>query len=255
MFGDGPLVNLKLVPWVYQKLARLSELLYPPLCLLCGARSGRQLDLCLPCQQDLPWNTSACSRCALPLPTTAAGQICGACQRQPPPFDHATAAFVYEFPLDRLIVGLKFQRRLHHARMLGELLAQAIQMRAPTLPEALVPVPLHPQRLQGRGYNQALEIARPLGRALGIPVVNDLCRRTRATAEQSQLSAAERRRNLRGAFSVHGPCPSHVAIVDDVHTTGSTLAEIALMLRQAGAQHVEAWSCARASHQAMPNTK
>lgn len=248
MFGDAPLVNSKPRSWVYQQLGRLSELLYPPLCLLCGARSGRPLDLCLPCQHDLPWNTNACSRCALPLPIPAVGQICGACQRQPPPFDLAVAAFVYEFPLDRLIVGLKFQRRLHHAQILGELLAQTIELRTSPLPEVLVPVPLHPQRLHGRGYNQALEITRPLGRALGIPVVGDLCWRTRATAEQSQLSAAERRRNLRGAFSVRGACPRHVAIVDDVHTTGSTLAEIACVLRQAGAQRIEAWSCTRTSH-------
>ncbi len=247
MFGETPLVNSKPTSWVYQQLGRLGDLLYPPLCLLCGARSGQALALCLPCQQDLPWNISACRRCALPLPTSAADQICGACQRQPPPFDGAVAAFVYEFPVDRLIVGLKFQRRLHHARMLGDLLAQRLKPRTSPLPAVLVPVPLHPQRLQGRGYNQALEIARPLGRTLGIPVAGHLCRRTRATSEQSRLSAVERRRNLRGAFSVQGPCPRHVAIVDDVHTTGSTLTEISLVLRQAGAQYIEAWSCARAA--------
>ena len=116
-------------------------------------------------------------------------------------------------------------------------------------PEALLPIPLHATRLGRRGYDQALELARPLARALRIPVLTRTMLRTRATAPQSELDAhvRQRNRNLRRAFSIQAGTglPDHVALVDDVMTTGATLREAAKALRRAGVARVDAWVCAR----------
>ena len=229
---------------------RLGALLWPPRCLLCGA-AGAGRDLCADCAAALPWNRSACDRCALPLPESATapdqveGRLCGRCLRTPPPVEATRAAFLYAFPLDRLLPRLKFHHGLAAGRLLSRLAAEALA-RAPR-PDVLVPVPLHRARLRQRGYDQALELARPLARALDLPLRDDLLRRRRATAPQSRLDAAARRRNLRGAFEVaaRAPLPAHVALFDDVMTTGATLHAAANALRKAGVRRVDAWVCAR----------
>jgi ComF family protein len=149
--------------------------------------------------------------------------------------------------MDYLLQRLKFHRRLEVAPLLGALLAEGLPARGTALPEVLLPVPLHPQRLRERGYNQSLELARVLSRRLAIPVQTGLCVRTRATAPQTALDGVERRRNLRGAFVMQGEAiPSQVAIIDDVVTTGATVHELARTLRRAGVARVEVWACARA---------
>ncbi|WP_338055823.1 ComF family protein [Sulfurivermis fontis] len=157
------------------------------------------------------------------------------------------APLLYRPPLDWLIQGFKFNQRLPPGRLLGQLLAQHLAGQIITPPELIVPVPLHPARLRERGYNQALELARPLARRFGIPLAHGLVRRVRATATQSLLPAGERRRNVRGAFALRRPLAArHVAIVDDVIATGSTVAELARVLRRAGAERIEVWAVARA---------
>lgn len=235
---------------------RLDELfrhVWPTSCLVCGeaaATAGRAplTGLCRPCADALPWNRWACQRCALPLPASEAGATCGACLRRPPPLHACRAAFVYGFPLDRLLPRAKFHDDLAAARHLGGWMAAAL---APCLangapPDAVIPVPLHRGRLRRRGYDQARELARPLAARLGLPL-DDLLRRVQATGPQSRLDAAGRRRNLRGAFAVRtgADLPAHVALVDDVMTTGATLHAAALALRRAGVARVEAWVCAR----------
>jgi len=222
-------------------LQYIQEWFLPSACLLCGA-SGAVL--CAGCRNDLPRLGPACRRCAAPL---HAGEVCGPCQRRPPPFDAAFAAFRYRPPLDHLLRQAKFHQRLECADLLGELLAEQLAGRPEPLPEAILPVPLHPRRLWRRGYNQALELARPVARRLDLPLSPHLCRRIRATPAQSGLPAAARRRNLRGAFTVgHHPLPSHLAILDDILTTGSTVGELAQTLRRAGVRRVEVWAVARA---------
>lgn len=207
------------------------------------------LDLCASCAAALPWNRRACALCAIPLPAAAADAacepVCGACLRRPPPLDSARAAFVYRFPLDRLLPRLKFHQSLPAARLLAVLCAGALAD-APR-PQAVVPVPLHRARLRERGYDQALELARPLARRHGIALRDDLLRRRRATSRQSRLDAAARRRNLRGAFEVvpGAAPPAHVALFDDVMTTGATLHAAATALRRAGVARIDAWVCAR----------
>ncbi len=221
---------------------RATRLLFPARCLICRERGRNGIDLCARCLETLPWNLIACARCGLPMPS--AGE-CGACLQHPPVLAHTQAVFVYGFPLDRLVPRFKFHRDLAAGRLMSELMARALAS-APR-PDALVPIPLHVRRLRQRGYDQALELARPLADALALPLRTDLLRRSRPTAPQSELDAAGRQRNVAKAFAVPPgmTLPAHVCLVDDVMTTGATLQAAARALRTAGATRVDAWVCAR----------
>jgi ComF family protein len=225
---------------------RLQWALLPPQCLLCSQNSDSTRDLCTGCAADLIRNEVCCPRCALPLAMSAPS--CGECLERAPPFAAAFAPYIYATPLDQLMMRFKFGRSLAAGRVLSELWIDALRTTLPARPEALLPVPLHPLRLRERGYNQALELARPLARETGIALRNDLLMRRRATSTQSNLDAAERRRNLRGAFAIvdNVALPAHVAIVDDVMTTGVTLRECAKTLLRAGVARVDVWALARA---------
>lgn len=218
----------------------------PHRCLLCGARGDGGRDLCAGCAADFASNRPSCARCAAPL--AQAASTCGACLRSPPPFAAAWAAFRYAHPLDLLEARFKFHADLAAGRVLAGCLVECARIESPARPDAIVPIPLHRARLRTRGYNQALELARPLARALSIPLRLDLLARTRATDAQSALDAKARRRNLRGAFTVAADAalPAHVAVFDDVMTTGATLREAALTLRRTGVARVDAWALARA---------
>jgi ComF family protein len=226
-------------PW-----QRLGAALWPARCLACG-EAGSGHDLCPSCCATLPWNHAACMRCALPLPGSDGRATCGRCLRRPPPLDLVRSACLYAAPLDRWLPRLKFHQDLAAGRLLAQLLAEACTD-APR-PQAVVPVPLHRARLRQRGYDQALELAKPLARALGLALHPRLLQRARATTPQSELSAAARRRNLRDAFVVAADAtlPAHVVLVDDVMTTGATLHAAARALRRAGVARVDAWVCAR----------
>ena len=225
-------------------LHRLQRFVLPWRCLLCGAAGVAGMDLCADCAAELPRNRSCCARCALPLALPAA--VCGECQRRMPPWDAAWAPFRYGWPLDRLESRYKFGADLAAGRVLAALWQH--EPRPLGLPQLLLTVPLHAARLPQRGYNQALELARPLARGWRVPLRHDLLQRARATAAQTDLDARERRRNVRGAFDLRTgqTLPAHVAIIDDVMTTGATLAECARVLKRAGVARVDVWALARA---------
>jgi ComF family protein len=222
----------------------LQRFVLPHHCLLCGAAGSDGLDLCRDCTRELPRNRTCCARCALPLPEPAA--LCGQCQRRVPPWDRAWVPFRYAWPLDRLESRFKFSANLACGRVLSSL--WLCESAPAALPELIVPVPLHVARLRERGYNQALELARPLAKRLGLPLRIDGLIRQRATAAQTELGALARRRNVRGSFAVREGIawPPHVALLDDVMTTGATLAECARLLKRAGVQQVDVWALARA---------
>ena len=183
----------------------------------------------------------------MPLPS-AASTVCAACLESSPPQDCTWAAFRYEPPVMQQVVALKFRADFQPARTLGALMAERLAARPAPLPDLLIPVPLHPSRLQRRGYNQALEVARELAARLSLPWRADLARRVRVTREQTDLTAAERRSNVRGVFAADRRVRGrHVALLDDVITTGATIAELAHVMRKAGAARVEAWAVARAT--------
>jgi ComF family protein len=209
------------------------------------------MELCRACREELPRLLHSCQRCGLPLPDGARNVPCAACLRNPPALDGCFALFGYQPPIDQWIHSLKFGRDLAAARLLGELLLA--ELAAGGLPiagaPALLPVPLHSRRLRQRGYNQSLEIARPLIRS-GLRLCACRCQRSRHTAAQSSLPARHRHRNIRGAFSIRGRLENpHILLIDDVMTTGATLNELARTLKAGGATRVDACVIARAYKQ------
>lgn len=198
--------------------------------------------MCASCRADLPWLPGpGCPHCASPTPN---GAICGQCLREPPAFDRSQALFHYAFPVDRLIQALKYREQLTLAPLAGRLLAERHQG---PLPDLWLPMPLHPNRLSQRGFNQAAEIARELARKTAVPLKPGWARRVRDTPPQAGLERTARRKNLRGAFACNsGLAGLHVGIVDDVMTTGSTLDELARTLKRAGAREVSCVVVARA---------
>lgn len=218
----------------------------PRCCVLCGA--GGEGELCAGCERELPLNESCCARCAVPLPEAKGELLCGPCAQRPPPYDRALSLLRYAYPADKLIQKLKFNAQLHLARLLGERLAGYVARHITQAPQVILPVPLHRMRLRERGFNQALELARPVARRLNIPLDYRSGARVRATAAQSLLPAAERRLNIKGAFQITRPLAArHAAIVDDVMTTGHTVEEFAATLRKAGVEKIEVWVLARAA--------
>ena len=204
----------------------LAATLFPPRCCLCGfPGASLDLDLCSICHADLPWHDTG---------------------------REDVVALRYEYPVDELIRQLKYQGVIAYARVLGVLLAEAARARERPLPRLLVPVPLHGARWRERGFNQAAAIARYAGQILGIPVARHAVRRVRDTPSQTALDVVARRQNVRGAFSMAPGrqrqrllAANHVAIVDDVITTGSTVNEVRAVLSGAGVR-TEVWAVARA---------
>ena len=223
----------------------IQDWLFPPTCLLCGDAGTAGRDLCLACFESLPFNFPACPRCALPLPLET-DIPCGNCQKHPPAYDRSLALFRYEEPVRHLIHALKFQARYACARLMGGLLADKL-VGLEEQPSIIIPVPLHPSRYHERGYNQSLEIARTLSNRLDIPVDYQSCIRLNATQPQTELTAVQRRRNIKNAFTIAKPLKAtRVAILDDVVTTGATVNELAKVLRKAGIERIDVWACARA---------
>jgi len=230
----------------YQWLKISQSFLFPPVCVLCGGRGHEALDLCAACLQSLPTLGSTCVRCAEPLTGIVLEALCGRCQAKPLAFERCQALFHYAYPLDTLLQRLKFSGRLEMALILGHLMADRLSESLDEIPDCLIPVPLHTQRLRERGFNQALELARPISRRLRIPLDFQSCVRLHATPPQAGLSRKERRKNLKNAFTMQRKVPGHVAVIDDVMTTGSTAHELARVLLKNGAKRVDVWVCARA---------
>ncbi|MDH3411099.1 MAG: ComF family protein [Gammaproteobacteria bacterium] len=222
------------------------EWLLPRHCLLCLG-PAQSINLCKGCRAALPRLENPCEGCATPL---VIGQRCARCLKRPPPFYQVRIPYLYADPLAGLIQALKYRHRLAAAAVLGSLLAEYLETHGFAAPQCIVPVPLHPERQRQRGFNQSLEIARALSARLAVPIAAEFARRNRATAAQASLqSARERRQNVRGAFSVNeknSGSVRHVAIIDDVVTTGATVIALAGTLRSAGVKHIELWSIARA---------
>ncbi len=212
-------------------------------CTVCGGQAQGHLDMCSGCEADLPTHGCACVRCAEPL---ARAGVCGQCLQSPPAFDHAWSAFTYAAPVDTLLRGLKFHKRLYVARLLGQMMASKLSQ-TQYLPALIIPVPLHSTRLQQRGFNQAQLLACEISKRLNLPMTLTLCQRSVATDAQMGMDKATRKRNLKGAFSLNRPVTAkRVVLVDDVMTTGSTLNALASVLKGAGVEEVGVWVCARA---------
>ncbi|PSJ44423.1 amidophosphoribosyltransferase [Zobellella endophytica] len=209
-------------------------------CLLCRHDCEQQTLICRQCRDELPQLARPCTRCGFPLAVEDAH--CGQCQRRPPPWQRMQVLADFAPPYSDLIHQLKYHRKPLHGRLLGQLLAAAV---SPPLPEVILPVPLHWWRKLRRGYNQAEEIARGVQQVLGITVDPGALQRVRMTASQTRLSRRQRRLNLHRAFVARPRDYRHVALLDDVITTGTTMAELTHLLHRQGVESVEVWAPCR----------
>lgn len=230
---------------------KINSGLLPGLCVLCGTNT-EETALCEPCRRELPWLQNPCPHCGLTGggSVSATPLICGQCLQNPPPYQSTLALFDYLSPIDHCILSLKFHQKLEFAKILGELLAERVARHylGKALPQLLIPVPLHKRRLRERGFNQALEIARPMAKQLRIPLEEYHCTRVVPTPPQSHESAEQRRKNLHQAFRVRQKLSvDHVAIIDDVVTTGSTVSELAVELQKNGVKRVDVCCIVRTS--------
>lgn len=220
----------------HRPLPRFS--LIPHRCPVCSIRTVDDTrDICEACLVLLPWNTHACQQCALPLHPNTPATLCGACSKKAPPLDHAVVPFHYASPISDLIQDYKFgaQHRLIavFSTQMAKSISQQIERRPLPRPDLLIPVPLHPNKHRERGFNQAALLAEALATELGIPCASDVLIKTRKTAAQSDLKKSARQKNIRGAFQLASQLEAkHIAIVDDVITTGATSSEAARTLKR-----------------------
>ena len=218
-------------------------------CLLCDAPQASIHAVCRPCLNDLPWQPkTSCPQCGL----SSSGQLCGSCISAPPDFDITHSVFLYEFPIDKMMQRYKYGSSLNIGDTFGRFLAEKIKLDVlnNNNVDLIIPMPMHPQRLKERGFNQALEIAKVLSRLLTKKSREKLdfksVARQTLTPPQASLPLKQRVKNIKGAFKVNAELKGkRIAIVDDVMTTGASLNELAKTLKKAGAAHVECWVIAR----------
>lgn len=243
-------------------LAASIDLLLPPACLLCGQSlpsDHSQRSFCRDCRASMsPIGPAHCSRCAQPFSSfldAATGcadfrdsiavsrltHLCGNCLKRPPAFSMVHAVGIYQGGIKDAVHRLKYRNQLTLAKPLGQLLGKVVEAAGDGfVPDCIVPVPLHPGRLRRRGYNQALEVTRPIAQQLCIPIDTTLLQRIRKTPQQQGLSAIERRSNLRNAFALTmAPAVQRILLVDDVMTTGETVRECCRTLLAGGVREVQ----------------
>ena len=236
-FSPKPQRHIK--AWLQTLLANA----YTQDCLLCAAESNSGI-LCSACAADLPRQVhNACPRCAS---ATLNGEICGRCLSKPPHFDTTAAIFAYQFPVDKLIQAFKYAQRLALSHYFGEQLAALATSRLMDQINLVMPLPLAKERLRERGFNQALELARPVAKALRVPLEVNICQRLRNTKAQTQLPWREREKNIRNAFHCSQDLSyQRILLIDDVMTTGASANECARTLKLHGAASVNILIVAR----------
>ncbi|OQW94465.1 MAG: hypothetical protein BWK79_05855 [Beggiatoa sp. IS2] len=233
-------MNFKIISDLYPYLKSFRHWLLPQSCFLCGDANPQTI--CSYCLESLPYQKTACQHCARSLPKNG---VCGKCLQRPPPYQRTQVVFSYDYPVNKLILAMKFNDNLALLKLSGHLMAQRLDLEP--RPDVLIPVPLHPKRLRQRGYNQSLELAKMIAKQTGIPLNYTACKRIRNTPQQTRLTAEQRETNVRGAFQVQFVKPEwqHLVIIDDVMTTGATVTELANMFLNAGIRRVDVWCCAR----------
>ena len=219
----------------------LKNSLFPQACLLCSASNGAGFGICADCLNDLPYhNTPHCPQCGL---LSFEHQLCGACIASSPDFDATKALFTYEYPVSQVLQQYKYNQQLALAETFAGLMLETLALENIDL---IIPMPLHPSRLQERGFNQSLEIARIIGKRLNIKVNSQVAQRIKLSPPQASLPLKERVRNMKGAFACHEDLSGlRIALIDDVMTTGASLNALAKAVKAKGAANVECWLIAR----------
>ncbi len=222
-------------------------------CILCAApadlSAGR---FCRDCVTELPRQpVGACPGCGCPA---VSATNCIRCFPRAPAFDACFSGYLYRYPVDQMIKNLKYQARLELVHALSGALLKTLGRDLAVVPDCLAPMPMHRARLRRRGFNQAREVARVLSEYMSLPVDECLARRHKPTAYQYELRPEQRKRNVRGAFSLMKTnCYNNIAIVDDILTTGASAHELAGLLKRHGARHVQVWCLARAAPVSLGN--
>ncbi|WP_339474357.1 ComF family protein [Pseudomonas fluorescens] len=218
-------------------------------CLLCDEPAEAEMPICVACEAEMPWLGEHCQTCALPLPE--AGLTCDGCLLEPPAYEQVAVPWRYDFPVDSLITRFKHNAKWPFGHLLADVLSQYLQHRFDEdlpRPDALLPVPLAAKRLRQRGFNQAAMLARWLSKQLDLPCEENAVHRIQDTSAQQDLDAKARKRNLRNAFALTSDANvkgRHLALVDDVLTTGATAQALARLLMNAGAARVDVYCLAR----------
>lgn len=231
-------------------LNQIGAWLLPRVCVCCGFNSDNfDMDLCANCHDNLPWLDDRCYQCGSQMSKPTESVNCEKCQASPPPFNRVCALFSYKSPITKLISRLKFGRQLYPGVLFGRLLTEAITkswyINKP-VPQLIIPVPLHIKRHRSRGYNQAVELSLPIAQALNIQLGLDVCERIKYTSAQARLNKSKRTRNLAAAFTAKISTEyKHIALVDDVFTTGSTARAVSKALLAAGVENIDVWCVCR----------
>lgn len=210
----------------------LTKFLLPQTCIMCNDLTHRERDLCTPCENDLPFLRQCSSNFLLPNM-------------------RIFTLFHYEEPISQLILGLKFGNRLINAKIIADLFAAYLdeQYKDQDKPQVIIPIPLHYNRLKERGYNQALELTKPIAKKLKIPIDSSSAVRIKNTKAQAQLAAKERMQNIKKAFAINFDKLkhyNHIAVLDDVITTGSTANEFCSILFDYGINKIDVFCSAKA---------
>lgn len=230
------------------------DFFFPPRCLLCGVSKSLVSGcfLCKACEGDLKLNQNACVHCGIPLDSASlhsASIICGQCQKSPPNYDCCWSAYIYAQPLEWMIQQLKFNAKLAYVPLLSELMIHHIPkyLYEKQRPDVIIPMPLHANRIKQRGFNQSLQLVKPLAKLSGLKLDSTSCQRQRDTEHQTGKNARQRHQNIKGAFTFSNDNNyKHVVIFDDVVTTGSSISELSKTLKQNGVNRVDVWCLARA---------
>lgn len=227
-------------------LVRRLEDLFAPFCPICK-ESRTDSSICQDCTRLLPYTKNPCGRCGVSL--DKAGLICGKCQANDWSFDVIVSAFQYSFPIVNLLHQYKFQERLDRGALLSDGLIETVKhhYKDKAGPEALIPIPLHPKRQSQRGFNQSIEICRTLSKTFNWRLERFGLIKQRPTEAQSNLALRYRKKNIQHAFRAIENLPGHVALIDDVVTSCSTVNEAAKTLKLAGVQRVDVLCLARTS--------
>ncbi len=239
-----------MIPFSIQQLI---DIALPRQCLLCGIDTNVAANVCPYCQAMLPKIVCPCHRCGIEMHSSGDNPLCFKCIKAAPKYNRCIPLYRYEAGAKMLITDFKFGSKFAAGEFLANELALSVSnfYRNTKAPNILVPVPLHISKLARRGFNQSLQLARGVAKATGIPLADSCLKKNRATPAQSSLStAAERRRNLRGSFSLKLPFSASgiksVALIDDVVTTQATINEISEVLVDGGFEEVNCFCVARA---------
>ena len=251
MFGKIRLCTQKAL-----RVDDLVNLILPQRCALCGCICDT--GYCQNCSRLLPWLEDACIRCGshLIIPQTHSTRppalsanarvVCGQCQLMPPPYANTIIPFHYKPPILAHIQNLKYGGQLHLSSALGLAISNRILLSGLPLPDIIIPIPLHWKRIFHRGFNQSSEIARVIGKQLGIPVSMKHLSRQVNTPSQTGLDTQMRTKNIRNAFKAEKTCTGmHIGLVDDVVTTASTVRAAAKILAESGADQIDIWAVAK----------